>query len=138
MINKKQIAEMAQKILKQSRGLRDHKMMHPEREWLIGVGIALGIFTVAAYGSIYTYWKDKHMTSSIEAAASEDSVTYRASIVKEALERFEKRNKEREELMSSFSGEQEAAETVIETSSTSVPVASSTTPLETASSTERN
>ena len=112
--------------------------MHPEREWLIGVGIALGIFTLAAYGSVYTYWKDKHMTSSVEAAASEDTVTYRASIVREALERFEKRNKEREELMSSFSEEQAISKPETVSSSTSVSEPTTTAVLETATTSRQN
>lgn len=136
MINKKQITEMTQKLFKHSRGLHDHKIMHPEREWLIGVGIAVAIFTVTAYGSIYTYWKDKHMTSSVEAGASESSVTYRSSVVKDALGRFEKRNKEREELLSSFSGAPVPAE--VTTSTTSAETASSTPLSATATTSDGN
>lgn len=129
---------MAQKILKHSRGLRDHKMMHPEREWLIGLAIALSLFTITAYASIYTYWKDKNMTSSSDTTVSEDSVTYRASLVRDALKRFETRNKEREDMMSTFSADRAPVEPASDTSSTSIKEASSTAPLETATSTGQN
>lgn len=98
------MTEMVRKILKHSHGLQDQKIMHPEREWLIALTLALLIFLGTSYASIYTYWKNKNIAGSAEVTAPEDAVVYRESIVKEALSRFDKRNKERSALMAEFPG----------------------------------
>jgi hypothetical protein len=103
MLNKKQMTDMVRKILKHSQGLRDHKIMHPEREWLIGLSFALLIFIASAYGSAFTYWKNKNITASTDMITSEEVTVYRESVVKEALAKFDIRNKEREALTSDFS-----------------------------------
>jgi hypothetical protein len=131
MQNKKQMIEMVRKVLKHSQGLHDPKIMHPEREWLIGLGLALIIFVCSAYGSIYTYWKNKNIAASNDVTVTDDAVVYRESVVKEALSRFDKRNKEREALMATFPGAPTPAPAVatssIEQGSTTVAkVASST------------
>ena len=117
---------MVQHILRHSKGLRDHKIMHPEREWIIGLGIGLIIFTATAYHSAFTYWKDKHMTSSSEAVTAQPIVVYRGVMVKDALTRFDMRNRERDELIGSFSGKTPspapAAPTVATTTASSTTV----------------
>jgi hypothetical protein len=104
MLNKKQLTEMVRKILKHSQGLHDHKIMHPEREWLISISLALFIFVASAYGSIYTYWKNKNITATSDPITTEEATVYRESMVKDALSRFNVRNKEREALMADFPG----------------------------------
>ncbi len=132
MINKKQIAEMAKHILKHSQGLRDHKIMHPERDWFIGLGLAITFFVGSASVSAYTYWKNKNMSASQDAAVAEEVVVYRESMVKDALARFEKRNKEREALVAEFSSEEP---TPVSDTATSTPAENGSTTPETATGT---
>ena len=119
---------MARHILKHSQGLQDHKIMHPERDWLIGLGLALVIFTGSAIGSVYTYWKNKNIEVTPDESTVKETVVYREAVVKDALASFEKRNKEREALIAQFSGA-ELKETVSEATTTisTSPTATTTT-----------
>ena len=77
--------------------------MHPEREWIIGLCVAVAIFAVTASGSAYTYWQNKNL-SAVAPEVTEEVVVYRESMVKEALKRFSDRNAEREGLMGTMTG----------------------------------
>ena len=102
MINKKHIADMARHITRHAKGLKDPRIMHPEREWVLGLAVALGIFTVTAAGSAFSYMKNKHPVAESTEGASEVPV-YRESIVKDALKQLETRDREREALLSGMS-----------------------------------
>lgn len=84
--------------------------MHPEREWIIGLCVAVAIFAVTASGSAYTYWQNKHL-SAVAPETTEEVVVYRESMVKEALKRFSDRNAEREGLMGTMTGMSDAPTT---------------------------
>lgn len=136
MLNKKQIAAAARKILRHSKGLKDPKLMHPEREWVIGLCVAVAIFAVTASGSAYTYWQNKHL-SAVVPEGTEEVIVYRESMVKEALKRFGDRNAEREALMGTMTGmsaapsepapETEASSTASSTEEAVVEVSASST-----------
>lgn len=93
---------MARHILKPSQDLQDRKIMHPEREWITGMAFALIIVTASASWSVYAYWTNKTIEVVSDKTTSEEDVVYRESVVKDALIRFEKRNKEREALIAGF------------------------------------
>lgn len=110
--------------------------MHPEREWVIGLCVAVAIFAVTASGSAYTYWQNKHL-SAVVPEGTEEVVVYRESMVKEALKRFGDRNAEREALMGTMTGmstalpapapETEASSTASSTEEAVVEVSASST-----------
>jgi hypothetical protein len=101
-INKNQFLEMAKKILRHGEGLRDQPIMHPTREWFIGLGIGIGIFMVVAAGSAYTYWNNKEININFPEDTTEVT-TYRESQVKDALKQYRARDTDRESLVSQFS-----------------------------------
>ena len=37
MISKRDITKFAKRIIRNQRGLRDHQMIHPRREWAVGL-----------------------------------------------------------------------------------------------------
>jgi hypothetical protein len=130
MPNKKQMTDMVRKIVKHSQGLHDHKIMHPKRDWWIGLSFALLIFIASAYGSVYTYWKNKNITADTDVITSDETTVYRESFVKDALSRFDVRNKEREALMEHFSKVPETPPKAEEPAATSTEAVSTTTPKE--------
>ena len=125
---------MAQHILRHSRGLRDQRLMHPEREWILGLAIALGIFAVTAAGSAYSYWKNKHPVAEF-IETNEEVLVYRESMVKDALKNLSVLDTEREALMKKFSTPAQTSNEVVATT-TDTNVASTTLP--SATTTETN
>lgn len=106
--------------------LRDPQLMHPDREWAIGLGVAVLIFSLCGLWSIHAYLKNRTVT----ALPDEDiagTVVYRESVVKEALEIVAKREATLEQLTSGL----RAPVVVPEEVATSTPVTSETpTPIE--------
>ncbi|MEM9336716.1 MAG: hypothetical protein AAGA35_02585 [Patescibacteria group bacterium] len=87
MIEKKDIIKMARHVLKRARGRRDHQIMHPEREWLVGL---LGFVVVVGVGS-YWVWQQFERYSNLDPVGGESavvSVAYRGEIVQAAIDRF--------------------------------------------------
>jgi len=119
MINKKLIAEMAHKIFRHQQGLHDPKMMHPEREWLVGLAITLLIFSISAYWSAHTYVENKNTTIVESANENNDVVVYRESLVKSALAEFSEREQQLVEMLGTPPLVVESAVTDIEESATS-------------------
>lgn len=93
MINKKKIAELAKKIVQRRQGtLQDPRIMHPEREWLAGLGVAVGIFTTCTFWSVYSYTKNLDVTERINPTeTTNEAVVYRESLVNSALSIFNER-----------------------------------------------
>lgn len=91
------ITQLKQKFLKKKPVIRDPQLMHPEREWGVGLVIAVLIFSVCGIWSIYTYLKNR----SITAAPTQDNTqqtVYRESVVNEALEIVAKRKRTLDQL----------------------------------------
>lgn len=91
MINKNQFKEMAKKVMRKQHGLRDPQIMHPEREWLIGIVGALVIFFFCVFCSIYAYIENKSISFEQAHTQSDEVVVYRESLVKDALGQFAER-----------------------------------------------
>ncbi len=121
MIHKKQIAQIAKNILRSQKGVRNHQLMHPSREWFIGLGIATKIFVITLVWSAYTYMQHTNENITLEAPAEEQPVVYRESLVNSALELFSVREQQYNDFF--FSGS--AIEPIIDT-----PTASSTQELD--------
>ena len=93
MINKIQFKQMARHVLRKQRGLRDPQIMHPERDWSIGIFVALAIFFFSIFWSIYAYIENKNISFESASAPSTEVVVYRESLVKSSLEQFDARAK---------------------------------------------
>jgi hypothetical protein len=123
----KQIENIIKSINRQRRGLRDPQIMHPEREWLIGMVLALSIFVLTATWSMTVYLKNRNASTQIEAEQQSESVVYRETMVAEALARLEKRTAELNTLLEQGgSGVVEVREEEVVAPSTTESGASST------------
>lgn len=120
----KNIDNILKSISRHKRGLRDPQIMHPERDWLLGIVMAVSIFVLSGGWSLALYLKNRNLTDVESSTPQTDNVVYRESMVAEALGRLEKRNRE---LNSLLPGEAEAeAKVEVETASSTDDIASTT------------
>lgn len=75
----------------------DRHIMHPEREWFTAVFIGLGLFAVGIGWNISTHLQFKNVAIS-KGPVVEETVVYREGLVESALEDFEVRKRQYEEL----------------------------------------
>lgn len=87
----KNIDNILKSISRHKHGLRDPQIMHPEREWLIGISIAVTIFILSGAWSLTLYLKNRNVSSDIQMGEQSEVVVYRESMVNEALGRLDKR-----------------------------------------------
>lgn len=84
MIHKTSFSEMAKKVFRHERGLRDLQIMHPEREWLVGLLVMVLVFATSATWSAQVYLKNKNVSAAPTTTGEGENV-YREPQVKEAL-----------------------------------------------------
>lgn len=91
MMSKRDITKIVRRILRQQRGIHEHQLIHPRREWAIGLLVG---FLCLAGGGIWSYltFQDvsKRDVTSINAVTIEQNV-YQENVVNTALGTFEKR-----------------------------------------------
>jgi hypothetical protein len=97
MKNKIPFKKIVSKLRKHSVSLRDQQLMHPEREWMIGLIGATLLFLLAASVSVYAYFKNQSVDIKIPADETTNTV-YRESIVNEVLTIIEMRRRTLEQL----------------------------------------
>jgi len=99
MINKTIFTQMAKKVFRHQRGLRDPQIMHPEREWSVGLLIAVVFFVGCAAWSSQVYLKNKNVSADQSALSDKGGAVYREPQVKEALQIASKREEELQTLL---------------------------------------
>jgi hypothetical protein len=87
---KSYITRLKNKVFKKKPIVRDPQLMHPDREWAIGLAIAVIIFSVCGLWSIHTYLKNRAATA-LPVDDTEGQTVYRESVVKDALETVNRR-----------------------------------------------
>ncbi len=114
MINKKEITEVAKSMLRRHRGLADPQIIHPQREWFIGIGASVLLFSLIVWWSASSYIK--HSEASIESSTETVSTetVYREGQVNSALELFDAKSKRYEELVGDESFQPTIVEPVVE------------------------
>ena len=96
--------------------------MHPYRDWLIGLSVAVAIFVISIVISISTYTKNKNSPEDLGSDESVDVVLYREGLVAEALEQFSVR----EQVVIDIVGTQiETGESSSSTATTTIEIAAS-------------
>jgi hypothetical protein len=90
----------------------ERNIMHPERDWLLGIFVGMVVVTIAAVWSMGTYvqFKNISVTSSTD---SPDSIIYKENLVNSALTDFGERKEMYELLKKELIGKKQVpAETV--------------------------
>ncbi len=90
MIEKNDIIKMAKHVFKRSKGVPDRALMHPKRDWILG----LGLFTIVLLGggvvSAYHY----NLYNAIEVSSGDvpvKIVRYQTNVVTKAINYFSER-----------------------------------------------
>jgi len=99
MIDRKEFKKMAKKILKSDRGVQNPKLMHPAREWAVGILIGLIIIAASGAWSSNTYISYRTNSDINSNTSEKEIVVYRASQVEAALKTYADREAEFESLM---------------------------------------
>ena len=117
---------MAKGVTRRSRGYSDRRVIHPKREWFIGIGIFVLITAIGAFWNIeeYMYY------NTIESRAVGESVkprAYQGEKVEEALQLFTQKQETFDALTNSAP---RIIETLTPTASSSDEVATTTPEVE--------
>jgi hypothetical protein len=98
MINKQEFKKMAKDIFKVSKGIQNPQLVHPRREWFIGLFIGLIILgsTIVWSGNRYLFYRNLAVSENV--SGKQDIPVYRETLVKEALNSYSERNNEYERL----------------------------------------
>jgi hypothetical protein len=91
MMSKKELTKIAKRIVKADRGLRSPQLIHPNREWGIGILSAVIIFVACAVwsASVFLEYRDISVSSGEENTAI--STVYREAMVERVLGDFKER-----------------------------------------------
>lgn len=95
---------MAKKILHHDTGLRSPQLMHPAREWGIGLFIGVVIFAVSAFWSAQIYLSHREISIGDGGGTNSEVTVYRKTLVDAALAELEKRSAAHTELLPASSG----------------------------------
>jgi hypothetical protein len=99
MMNKNEFTKAAKQILRRQRGIQNTQIIHPRREWLLGIFIGLLIFTASATWSTHLYLKYQY----VDVNDSDDDLTelsvYRATMVTASLDDFAERQEKFDQLV---------------------------------------
>ncbi len=103
MIDKNLVQKIVADVLRKTRGLPDHQIMHPEREWFTGLGFGLVILGVSVvwYMSVYQHYSNTDNFNTNNKADSAP-VVYREQEVAKALEVLKQREQNYAELKSAL------------------------------------
>lgn len=85
MIDSKIVKKMLRDALRRKDGLKDHKIMHPEREWFSGLFISVFLLAGLVYWSLTLYWQFSGKNPSGEVAQTTPVVVYREGEIKRAI-----------------------------------------------------
>ena len=85
MLNKEDIKKLAKKIFHQGRGRRSVHIMHPERDWMMGVFAAIVLILGTTVWSGINYLQVRDLIRNGVLVETEATVVYRGTVVDEAL-----------------------------------------------------
>ena len=102
MIETKDITKMVAHIIRRDNGIADPQLMHPTREWFIGLSITTLIVLLGSWFCFYIY---THYAQTIDASmtVSEPVVPYQAATISEAIKIYETKQLKFSEILGSGS-----------------------------------
>tara|TARA_B100002051_G_C16745015_1_gene646987 strand:- start:6935 stop:7429 length:495 start_codon:yes stop_codon:yes gene_type:complete len=104
MINKPDFSKIARQIFKRNGGMQNPKLIHPSREWFIGLFVCVLIVILVAAWSAFTYTSYRNISVSQNSNGAGENIVYRESMVESALEQFAERAVEHESLINGSAG----------------------------------
>jgi hypothetical protein len=92
MMNKKEIKRFAKNIIRSQKGVQNRQLMHPRREWMIGIFIAVCIFAASITWSSIQYFEYQNSEQQTVVESNAPVAVYRETLVQEALAAFEQKS----------------------------------------------
>lgn len=90
MIDKNAILKFVKHVHKRGRGVADRRLLHPQREWLIGLGVFVVGFAIATLVSMYIFRTYKNIDQ-VTYEVDKELPVYQAELVTRVLETFAQR-----------------------------------------------
>lgn len=84
------INKITKTIIRKNRGLEDPQLIHPARDWSIGIVSTLVVVCLAVGWSVWQYYSYTNLT--FDEATMVTMVPYRANQVEEAIARYQARS----------------------------------------------
>lgn len=91
MTSKKEIKKLIKHVLRHQRGLRDHQIIHPRRDWMVGFIAGLLLLVIGAVWSFITYREIAERDVENVDIEEVQQTVYREDMVNSALEQFRDR-----------------------------------------------
>lgn len=88
MMNKNDFAKLFHKIRGTQRGVSTPTLINPQRDWLLGLGVAVLTFVASAAWSAHVYVSHRDMEVGETTEVNTPTVVYRGAMVQSALEYF--------------------------------------------------
>jgi len=85
-----QIKEMSRKLFKAKAGFKHKNVLHPKRDWMLGIFVGVCITTVITVWSGYTYIANRD-GGRVEEEIVVKNPNYQTALVEQALEVFKER-----------------------------------------------
>lgn len=92
---------MAKRVLRRQRGLRDHQLIHPSRDWMIGFLFGVLLFVAGAVWSFLTF--EEIANRDVDSVITEEvqQTVYQEETIDTALQLFRERRASYETLLGS-------------------------------------
>ncbi len=90
MISKSDLIKMARHVARRSEGYADPRIMHPARDWLIGLSAATALFLALSAAAGYLFWSRNSHDPYGEVTLS--TVTYDRATAEAVLTRYRERS----------------------------------------------
>lgn len=111
MTHKEKLSQLAKKIFQSNRGVRNPQLMHPNREWMIGLVLGVSLFAASAMWSLFMYREHRNISAE-NTAIGEEIILYRESMVDAALDHFKKQSGLHEQYLSATKDDNRDTEVV--------------------------
>ena len=97
MIDKKNLIKMAKAIVRHDNGYPDKRLMHPQREWFIGLVLFVVVVLIGSFfaGNIFITYQN---IDTSKGDSGKSIPVYRQTIITDALDRYKTHTKEYEQL----------------------------------------
>jgi hypothetical protein len=127
MIEPKDISKMVAHIVRRDSGIPDASIMHPMREWVLGLAV---VFLLVVAGMVFNVlmYRAYHDELSAPLSVEETVVPYKAALVAHAISYYEAERKTYESLLGTHSMLGEVSATIVP------PIATSSDEIATSSS----
>ncbi len=127
MIETKDITKMVAHIIRRDKGIADPQIMHPTREWFIGLAVAVLIVILGSWFCWYIY-SEYSRTINTSLSVTEPVLPYQAATIADAIKIYETKQLKFSEILGK-SGKEESIEVSTTTEILIEPEESVTTPI---------